>query len=75
MAECSLSTGKSCLFSEILSLRPGKLYKIVTFLTLLQLMKEGKVEVMQEETFADIQIDWTGPEEDGEEMDLAQDYD
>ena len=66
---------KSCLFSEILSLRPGKLYKIVTFLTLLQLMKEGKVEVTQEETFADIQIDWTGPEEDGEEMDLAQDYD
>ena len=38
-------------------------------------MKEGKVEVTQEETFADIQIDWTGPEEDGEEMDLAQDYD
>ena len=65
---------KSCLFSEILSLRPGKLYKIVTFLTLLQLMKEGKVEVTQEETFADIQIDWTGPEEDGEEMDLAQEY-
>ena len=67
---------KSCLFSEILFLRPGKLYKIVTFLTLLQLMKEGKVEVAQEETFADIQIDWTGPEEDEEEeMDLAQDYD
>ena len=27
-------------------------------------MKRGKVEVTQEETFADIQIDWTGPEED-----------
>lgn len=64
---------KECMFREILNLRYGKLYKIVTFLTLLQLMKEGIVQVEQPETFADIHIVYTGKE--GEVTDLAQDYD
>lgn len=64
---------KNCRFREILTLRTGKLYMIVTFLTLLQLMKEGKVEVEQPETFADIQITYTGKA--GEVSDLSQDYD
>ena len=62
----------TCMFREILLLRDGKLYKIVTFLTLLQLMKEGKVEVDQPETFADIRICYTGKE--GETTDLSMDY-
>lgn len=62
-----------CMFREILMLRRGKLYMIVTFLTLLQLMKEGKVEVEQPDTFADIRITYTGS---GEELsDFSQDYD
>lgn len=64
---------KICMFREILTLRTGKLYMIVTFLTLLQLMKEGKVEVEQPETFSDIHITYTGKE--GEVSDLSQDYD
>ncbi len=64
---------KECMFSDILFLRDGKLYRIVTFLTLLQLMKEGKVEVEQPETFADIRITFTGKE--GEMSSLEQDYD
>lgn len=64
---------KECMFREILNLRYGKLYKIVTFLTLLQLMKEGIVQVEQPETFADIHIVYTGKA--GEIMDLARDYD
>lgn len=64
---------KECTFREILMLKGGKLYKIVTFLTLLELMKVGKVEVEQEETFADIHITYTG--KTGEAVDLAQDYD
>lgn len=64
---------KNCRFREILTLRTGKLYMIVTFLTLLQLMKEGKVEVEQPETFADIQITYTGKA--GEVSDLSKDYD
>ncbi|WP_283680914.1 segregation and condensation protein A [Parablautia sp. Marseille-Q6255] len=63
----------SCMFGEILRLRRGKMYKIVTFLTLLQLMKEGQVEVEQPETFADIQIRFTGKE--GELGELSGDYD
>lgn len=64
---------KECMFREILMLRKGKLYMIVAFLTLLQLMKEGKVEVEQPETFADIRITYTGKE--GEVISLDQDYD
>ncbi|MCC8100815.1 MAG: segregation/condensation protein A [Clostridiales bacterium] len=65
---------KNCMFYEILSLRQGKQYKIVTFLTLLELMKEGRVEVEQTETFADIRLTWIGvdPEENMDE--LAADY-
>lgn len=64
---------QNCMFREILTLRSGKLYMIVTFLTLLQLMKDGKVEVEQPETFADIRITYTGKE--GELSDFSQDYD
>ena len=49
------------------------MYVIVTFLTLLQLMKEGKVEVDQTETFGDISIVYTG--KTGEMSELSQDYD
>jgi segregation and condensation protein A len=63
----------TCRFREILSLRRGKMYKIVTFLTLLQLMKEGRVEVEQPETFADIEIRHTGKM--GETQELEEDYD
>lgn len=62
----------NCMFREILSLRRGKLYMIVTFLTLLQLMKDGKVEVDQPDTFADISITYTGKE--GDTSDLSLDY-
>ncbi len=64
---------KTCMFREILRLRNGKQYMIVSFLTLLQLMKEGKVEVDQPETFADIRITYTGRE--GELTDISGDYD
>lgn len=64
---------RECMFREILDLRRGKLYRIVTFLTLLQLMKEGIVEVEQPETFADIYISYTGKVRESTE-DLSQDY-
>ncbi|MCC8067262.1 MAG: segregation/condensation protein A [Clostridiales bacterium] len=65
---------KTCSFHEILLLRSGKQYKIVTFLTLLELMKEGKVEVEQPESFADISLTWTGKDLDEDMSDLAADY-
>lgn len=63
----------TCMFGEILRLRRGKMYKIVTFLTLLQLMKDGMVEVEQPETFSDIRIRFTG--EEGAIAELSDDYD
>lgn len=64
---------KTCSFEEILSLRSGKMYMIVTFLAILEFMKEGKVEVEQPTTFADILIQYTGKE--SETGELARDYD
>ena len=72
---CCISEKKHCMFREILTRRRGKLYKIVTFLTLLELMKEGKVEVEQEETFADIRFEWTGKEGMEPVSDARGDYD
>ncbi len=51
---------KNCTFREILRRRPGKQYKIVTFLTILELMKEGRIEVKQPEAFADMDLTWVG---------------
>lgn len=64
---------KHCSFRELLRLRRGKIYTIVTFLTLLELMKEGRVEVEQSETFADIQISYTG--KPGQSSVLSSGYD
>ena len=47
---------RNCTFRNILMLRRGKQYMVVAFLTLLELMKEGKVEVRQEGTFEEIYI-------------------
>lgn len=49
-------TGK-CTFRSILTLRRGRQYMVVAFLTLLELMKEGKVEVEQAGTFEEIYIE------------------
>ncbi|MCC8136810.1 MAG: segregation/condensation protein A [Clostridiales bacterium] len=65
---------KNCMFYDILSLRPGKQYKVVTFLTLLELMKEGRVEVEQPETFSDIHLTWTGGDTESGLDQLAADY-
>lgn len=72
-----ISDRGTCMFREILLLKTGKLYKIVAFLTLLELMKEGQVSVEQEETFADIRIAWTGKETvpAPEAAQLGADYD
>ncbi|MCD7885247.1 MAG: segregation/condensation protein A [Lachnospiraceae bacterium] len=65
---------KNCTFYEILSLRPGKQFKIVSFLTLLELMKEGRVEVEQQEVFSDIRLSWTGSAEEEDLDDFISDY-
>lgn len=46
----------ACTFRSLLALRKGKMYMVVTFLTILELMKMGKILVQQEGTFAEIYI-------------------
>ena len=46
----------ACTFRSLLTLRKGKMYVVVTFLTILELMKVGKIGVRQDGTFAEIYI-------------------
>lgn len=54
---------RRCTFRSLLTLREGKMYAVVTFLTILELMKLGRVHVEQEETFGEISIEALNPSE------------
>ena len=47
---------KKCTFRSLLTRKQGKIYVVVTFLTVLELMKMGKVDAQQDETFGEINI-------------------
>lgn len=61
---------KNCTFRNLLMLRPGKTYVVVSFLTILELMKRGHIYVRQEENFGEIYIEandrsqWMDSDED-----------
>lgn len=63
---------KACTFRSLLTLRKGKMYMVVTFLTILELMKMGKIRVQQEDTFSEIYITATDPSEWTESKTAAQ---
>ena len=46
-------------FRAMLEKQPTKLNMVVTFLAVLELMKSGKIKVVQENLFDDIMIDMT----------------
>ncbi len=56
---------KTCTFHSLLTQDEGKMYVVVTFLTVLELIKIGCIDVQQEDTFGEITItareeaDWT----------------
>lgn len=54
---------QACTFRSLLTLRKGKMYVVVTFLTVLELMKMGKISVRQDGTFAEIYITARDPSE------------
>ena len=47
-----------------------KLEVVVTFLAVLELMKIGKIHLVQEETFGDMEIEALEPEGEEAELDL-----
>jgi hypothetical protein len=58
---------KKCTFRSLLGLRNGKMFTVVSFLTILELMKIGHISVLQEETFGEITIEARDPSEWNEE--------
>lgn len=63
---------KSCTFRSLLSLRKGKMYVVVTFLTMLELIRMGRIGVSQEGTFGEIHITARDPSEWLREDDLGE---
>ena len=51
-----ISRHKKCSFRSLLKNQKSKMEVIITFLTILEMMKTGKVEIEQEELFSDIII-------------------
>ena len=52
---------RHCTFRSLLMLREGRMYTVVTFLTILELMKRGRVYVTQESNFGEIRIEANDP--------------
>ncbi len=52
---------RHCTFRKLLMLRSGRMYTVVTFLTILELMKRGHIYVTQEEIFGEIMIEANDP--------------
>ena len=52
---------RHCTFRSLLMLREGRMYTVVTFLTILELMKRGRVYVTQESNFGEILIEANDP--------------
>ena len=52
-----------CTFRSLLMARPGRDYVVVTFLTVLELMKLGRVDAVQEDLFGEIYITVKDPDD------------
>ncbi|HKQ19606.1 MAG TPA: segregation/condensation protein A [Candidatus Eisenbacteria bacterium] len=74
LMEENIRTRSKLLFEELLELFVSRLEKITAFLGLLEMLKLGSVQVVQEELFGPIWIEWKGLErlESGELPDLDE---
>ncbi len=54
--ESYITEHKKCSFKSLLRNRKSKMQVIITFLTILEMMKTGKIEIEQDDIFADILI-------------------
>ena len=57
-----IRTKKRCTFRSLLTSGKGKMYTVVTFLLILELMKMGRIGVEQDDTFGEIMITASGEE-------------
>jgi segregation and condensation protein A len=58
-------------FSELLEDRPERIEVVVRFLALLELYRDGRVDLAQAELFGDIRVRWQGPVTDEQEPGAA----
>ena len=67
---------RTCSFRSLLSEHPGRMYIVVTFMTVLELMKLGRVEAKQDEMFGDILLEARDESqwEKNEGLDLEETY-
>ena len=52
--------GKGATFRELVADCEERIHVVVRFLAILELYREGKVELAQAQTFGDIEVEWTG---------------
>jgi segregation and condensation protein A len=52
--------GRAATFREIVADCEERIHVVVRFLALLELYREGKVELQQGQTFGEIEIEWMG---------------
>ena len=54
--EKKIMSGKKCTFRSLLTRKKGRVYTVVTFLTILELLRMGRIGVEQEDSFGEIYI-------------------
>jgi segregation and condensation protein A len=59
-------------FRELLADEPERIHIVVRFLALLELHRQGKVELSQAQLFGDIQVRWQGAPNGGPEVDAPE---
>ncbi len=52
--------GRGATFRDLVADCDERIHVVVRFLAILELYREGKVELAQAETFGDIEVEWTG---------------
>jgi segregation and condensation protein A len=54
------SFGRGATFRDLVADCEERIHVVVRFLAILELYREGKVELAQAQTFGDIEVAWTG---------------
>ena len=54
------SDGRQASFRELVADCEDRIHVVVRFLALLELYREGKVELQQAATFGEIEVEWKG---------------
>ena len=54
------SFGRGATFRELVADCEERIHVVVRFLAILELYREGKVELAQAQTFGEIEVEWTG---------------